>query len=203
LVSLFHESTGLILGGGNTKLQPLWSTFTVGDTSLLKHRPGDENPDFSPPADLLHVPSKATLANSGPLLMLEYGTTECSVALDLSDTDRARLTFVAKATAQTSPVEAHLTFLPSTGKSWRTASGKTGRLEASPINLTAEQAGAWFEHNGWRVALPEKSSITWPVLPHNPYRKDGRAGPEEGRIVITLPFSRQVTTQDIVVSIMK
>ena len=203
LVSLFHQKRGLILGGGNTKLQPLWSTFTVGDTSLLKHRPGDENPDFAPAAGLLHVPSNATLGNNGQLLRLEYGPTACSVALDLSEADRARLTFVAKPPAPTSPVEAHLTFLPSTGKSWRTASGKTGRLGAKPFTLTAAQAGPWFEHNGWRVALPKKSSITWPVLPHNPYRKDGRAGPEEGRIVLTIPFAGTVTTQDVVVSIIK
>ena len=29
-VSVFHDSVGLVLGGGNTKLQPLWSNFTVG-----------------------------------------------------------------------------------------------------------------------------------------------------------------------------
>ena len=29
---------GLILGGGNTKLQPAWSTFTVGDVSLWSTR---------------------------------------------------------------------------------------------------------------------------------------------------------------------
>ena len=37
-----NTTIGVFLGGGNTKLQPLWSTFTVGDVSLLKHKPGDE-----------------------------------------------------------------------------------------------------------------------------------------------------------------
>ena len=203
LVSMFHENTGLILGGGNTKLQPLWSTFTMGDTSLLKHQRGDENPDFSVPAGLLHVPSKASLESKGQVLTLEYGQTACSVALDLNEKDRARLTYVARSPAGTTSIEAHLTFLPAPGKSWRTASGKTGRLGEAPFKLTARQAGAWFEHNGWRVELPEKSSLTWPVLPHNPYRKDGRAEPEEGRIVLSLPISGQVTTQNIVVSILR
>jgi len=44
LVSVYHEKTGLIFGGGNTKLQPAWSTFTVGDPAFLSHRPGDTNP---------------------------------------------------------------------------------------------------------------------------------------------------------------
>jgi hypothetical protein len=201
LVSLFYESAGLILGGGNTKLQPLWSTFTVGDTSLLRHRPGDEDPDFSQPAGLLHVPSKAGLETNGQALVLEYGPARCSVALDLSQKNRARLTYAADCTATASPIEAHATFLPSPGKSWRTASGKTGRLGAKPFKFTASQAGGWFEHNGWRVELPENSSIAWPVLPHDPYRKDGRATPAEGRIVVALPFSGNVTTQDIAVSV--
>ena len=203
LVSLFHEKTGLILGGGNTKLQPLWSTFTVGDPGRLKHRPGDENPDFSQPAGLLHLPSKAVLESNGQQLMLEYGGTACRVALDLSKPDLAQLTLVANSPTQAAPVAAHLTFLPVMGKIWRTASGKTGQLGAKPFALTAEQAGAWFEHNGWRVTLPAKSEVNWPVLPHNPYRKDGRAEPQEGRILLALPFSGQVTTQDIVLSIIK
>ena len=44
LVSIYHDKIGLILGGGNTKLQPAWSNFTVGDVTLLSHRPGDAHP---------------------------------------------------------------------------------------------------------------------------------------------------------------
>ena len=232
-VSLFHGKTGLILGGGNTKLQPLWSTFTVGDPGLLKHRPGDENPDFSEPAGLLHVPIAAALARSGGsspvvlprplregqgrgegdgsgtrlverdehLLQLQYGPAACSVSLELLGADRARLTFSAGDPDRARPVEAHVTFLPTIGKSWLAASGKRGRLDATPFQLTAAQAGAWFEHNGWRVELPTNSSLTWPVLPHNPYRKDGHAEPGEGRIVLRLPFSSAVATQHVQVAI--
>ncbi len=203
LVSLFHEKTGLILGGGNTKLQPLWSTFTVGNTSLLQHRPGDEKPHFLPPAGLVHVPSKALLEDNGRRLSLDYGETRCSMALDLSEPNRARLSYSAEPVAGHLPVAAHLTFLPALGKSWRTASGKNGHLGATPFKLTAAEAGAWFEHNGWRVQLPPQSSLTWPVLPHNPYRKDGRAIPGEGRIVLTIPFSTNVTAREIIVSIVQ
>jgi hypothetical protein len=201
LVSLFHQKTGLILGGGNTKLQPLWSTFTVGDTSLLKHQPGDEKPKFSPPAGLLHVPARAALEGNGRRLRLEYAQTVCSVELGLGEPNRARLHYSVQLASNNPPVEAHLTFLPALGENWSTASGKSGRLGAQPFKLTAAEAGAWFEHNGWRVELPPQSSLNWPVLPHNPYRKDGRAAPGEGRIVLTAPFSTTVTSQDIVVSV--
>lgn len=72
LVDLFHSELGLIAGGGNTKLQPYWSTFTVGDPSLLVHTPGDENPDFTPDGiDLQWTPTDATVAGSGGSARLE------------------------------------------------------------------------------------------------------------------------------------
>jgi hypothetical protein len=36
--------------------------------------------------------------------------------------------------------------------------------------------------------VPEEASLLWPVLPHNPYTKDGHAEAHEGRIVLALPF---------------
>ena len=45
-----------------------------------------------------------------------------------------------------------------------------------------------------RIYLPKQASIQWPVVPHNPYTKDGHAEPKEGRIVITLPFSKLVVS---------
>lgn len=191
-VSLFHEKTGLILGGGNTKLQPLWSTFTVGNPALLKHKPGDESPHFLPPPGLLHVPTNAVLDASGQLLTLHYGATRCSLQLRMLETNRARLTYSVQPTEKTPALAAHATFLPALAKDWRTASGRSGDLK-KPFTLTAAEAGPWFEHNGWRVQLPKGARLDWPVLPHNPYRKDGRAGSSEGRIVLTLPFSKNST----------
>jgi len=70
-VSVYHDKAGLILGGGNTKMQPLWSNFTLGDVNLLRHRPGDQNPNFIPPAGLVHVPKSAKLIDFG--VELDYG----------------------------------------------------------------------------------------------------------------------------------
>jgi hypothetical protein len=198
-VSLFHAGTGLILGGGNTKLQPLWSSFTVGDPRLLKHRAGDENPDFSEPAGLLHVPSQVTLALGGQALALDYGLAHCGIRVDLSETNRARLVYSAENGGAMGPVQAHVTLLPSLGKAWRTAAGKSGTLGAKPVMLNPQDIGGWFEHDGWRVELPAEATISWPVLPHDPYRKDGRAEPGQGRIVATLPFSDSVKSQAVTV----
>ena len=70
-IDLFHADFGLIAGGGNTKLQPYWSTFTVGDPAFLRHREGEEEPNFLPKLDLLWTPDQAVIAASGnPTKML-------------------------------------------------------------------------------------------------------------------------------------
>ena len=200
-VSLFHGKTGLILGGGNTKLQPLWSTFTVGDTALLKHKAGDKNPTFSEPPGLLHVPSMAILDTNKTLVNLRYGKTDCTTRITLLGTNKARLLYSANVRRDIPKVEAHATFLPALEKTWRTASGQTGTLK-TPFELTSAKTGQWFEHNGWRIQIPDGSRLTWPVFRHNPYRDDGRADLDDARIVLSLPFSEKAAVQSIEVEIL-
>lgn len=71
LIDVFHSELGMIAGGGNTKMQPYWSTFTLGDPSLLVHTPGDENPDFSPEIDLAWTPTDATVRREPDATVLD------------------------------------------------------------------------------------------------------------------------------------
>ena len=200
LVSLFHPATGLIVGGGNTKLQPGWSTFTVGDTKLLFHKKGDEDPQFIPPAGLRHTPTDGSLTSGALGLNLSYDANRTSVKVELPTSNTARLTYSLDS-APTATVEAHVPLLPHMGVAWKTASGKSGVLTTDSIHMTAEQAGAWFQHSNWRVSLPAGSKLDWPILPHNQYRKDGRAESAEGKIVITLPLKQQGDSKTVDVMI--
>ncbi|MGB7159641.1 MAG: hypothetical protein WBD40_16360 [Tepidisphaeraceae bacterium] len=200
-LSLYHDKAGVFLGGGNTKLTPLWSTFTIGDVSLLKHKAGDEDPDFTPPKGIVHVPTKATLDPQTQTLKLDYAGAACSVRVDLTDPLAAKVTYAVDGALPKKPVAAHVTLLPQMKGAWKTESGKSGKLGDDPVQLGPGEAGAWFEHHGVRIALPPQASITWPVLPHNPYTKDGRAKAEEGRIVITLPFSADVLKHELTIAV--
>jgi len=188
LLSIYHDRVGLIAGGGNTKLQPAWSTFTVGDTSLLQHAPGDTNPDFEPKGELFHVPSAAELiTDPAPGLALSYGPAKCRVLLRFQDADT--LEYVVEATGGGElPVAAHLTLLPRLGKPIATAGGMETTLFAEPIEWSAEQVGGQLRHAGFSLDLPTTASVHWPTLPHNPYRKDGRAEASEGRIEVRIPL---------------
>jgi hypothetical protein len=199
-LSLSHDDTSLILGGGNTKLQPLWSTFSVGDIKLLKHKPGDENPNFLPPPGLKHTPSSAALHVDDNTLDLDYAGVDCSVAVDLADEKRAKITYTLHAPT-TRSVAAHVPLIPKLKGKWATASGKGGTLSDDAIELKAGEAGEWFAHRGFRIGIPKDATINWPALPHNPYVKDGKAEMREGRIIVTLPFSAEVTRQEITVEL--
>lgn len=190
LVSIFHDKTGLILGGGNTKLQPLWSNFTVGDTALLQHKPGDTAPVFTPSGLLYHIPKAAALKITKPQgLSLRYGSERCGISVEPVDEKLLRI-HLRSTVSSGQPVAAHLTLIPQMGKPLTTASGAQRIIDDKTFSLTSTETGGWISHNGWKLMLPDGASVSWPALPHNQYKKDGFALPAEGRIVVTLPFSQ-------------
>ncbi|MBI2437900.1 MAG: hypothetical protein HYV36_03700 [Lentisphaerae bacterium] len=194
-VSVFHDRTGLIVGGGNTKLQPLWSTFTVGDISTLKHTPGDENPNFRPSGDLRHFPSEASLTeDSGSWgLRFKYGEETCSVLV--SPESRERLRLVYETTVRSGkPVEGHVTLIPRLEQPLIFASGEQAKLGQESIHYEGE----WVEHAGWRMMLSKGARLVWPALPHNPYRKGGEAEISESLLVVALPFAATVRRHELV-----
>ena len=83
-----------------------------------------------------------------------------------------------------------------------TAGGTKTILGSEPIELAPEQVGGSVTHAAWRLRLPDSASLRWPVLPHNPYRKDGRAAPAEGRIVICVPFDQDHRAHRVAIEIL-
>jgi len=183
--SVYHDQAGLILGGGNTKLQPRWSTFTVGDVNLLRHKAGDEDPDFAPGAGLLHIPDSARLIEGKRLgVELDYAGKRGTVELKPIDSRSMEIVYSGD-----KAMTAHLQMLPRMGKDLVAATGKRQTLDAAPLRWTKAEAGDWIELAGVRVRIPRGSMVTWPVLPHDPYKKDGRAEPAQGRIVVDMPLT--------------
>jgi len=204
LVSIWHEKTGLILGGGNTKLQPGWSTITVGDESLLQHRAGDTKPDFRPKGSLFHIPRQATLTLAPqPGLTLDVGPERCTVGIEFQDA--RHLVYMVERQGDTElPAAAHLTLLPRVGWTLTSGAGQTATLGVKPSAWSAAQlrgsvglapltpsskSAQAATASGFRLVLPSSASLRWPVLPHNPYRADGHATLGEGRIEIRLPLA--------------
>lgn len=191
-ISIYHERAGLIVGGGNTKLQPLWSNFTSGDVSTFRHRAGDENPNFQPPPGVQHIPTKAALLDGDDLgLDLDYSGHHAQIRLHVVDADHLDYTITGD-----EALTAHLTLLPKLTSPLRVA-GTTipaAKLKTTSVAWSPEQAGSWLSHGQLRLTLPASTHVDWPVVPHNPYTKDGHAAPAEGRIVLTAPVSSTAQT---------
>jgi hypothetical protein len=198
-LSVFHDRTGLILTGGNTKLQPLWSTFTAGNTALLRHSPGDTDPDFGQRDGLLHAPSEATLDTDGTAIHFAYGSAQCVCRLDIHNRESAEIGYELVGES-TLPVAAHAVFLPHIGEKWQTAL-TSGRLDERPLTLTSRDCGGWFGHHGWRLTLPDNAVVSWPVYPHNPYAKDGSAELADARIVVTIELGTQPRSEQLAINI--
>jgi len=201
LVDIFHDRLGLVIGGGNTKLQPAWSNFTVGDMALLRHKPGDENPDFLPKGPLFHVPGEAKLIREPQLgLDLTYGRQVCRIRIQPKDDHRLNL-ILSVPGLEDDPVAAHLTLLPHMKKLLKTAGEQSVTLGDASIAWTPAQVAGGVSHGAARLLVPDTASLFWPALPHNPYRKDGRAEPAEGRIEIRIPFDRRHTEYTVALEV--
>jgi len=201
MVSIFHDKAGLILGGSNTKLQPAWSNFTVGDISLLSHKAGDTKPDFLPKGKLHHVPSAATLVLDPAFgLDLTYGPETCRIRVQ--PVSEKTLEYTIEATRNSDlPVAAHLTLIPHMNTTLETGAGQEVDITDEPSSVSPDKLGGRVTYAGYRLHLPSTASLHWPALPHNPYRKDGRATPEEGRIEIRIPFDESHSQHKITLEI--
>lgn len=196
LVDVYYDDFGLVAGGGNTKLQPYWSTFTVGDPELLKQKAGDENPNFAPTIDLKWTPDKATLSDEGDgqKLSLQYGSQNCSVSV-LPENGNLKLVYEAPADQR---VEAHLPLM-NRAKRIVLADGTKLPLGES-LTLTAEQVGPWFVYGDLKISMPAGARLLWPAMQHDPYTKDGHSGLSVAKLVLAMPFTKGVSRQEVLLS---
>ncbi|RKX35868.1 MAG: hypothetical protein DRP71_02330 [Verrucomicrobia bacterium] len=189
LVSIYHRDAGLIVGGGNTKLQPLWSTMTVGDTDLVSPRGTTRKSDLAPETDLAYVPEKTAIEETdGKVwsLRIETGGAITEISSEILSADTLQITArLLKAPPTGLPVANHFTFIRYPESPVAFSDGTTDELGKGQFKKTGLE---WIRHHVWDLSLPREAGVSWPVLPHNPYAGDGHADHTQGRLVVTLPF---------------
>jgi len=185
-IDVFHDELGLIIGGGNTKLQPYWSTFTVGDASLLKHTAGDENPNFIPEIALKWTADAGRVATQpgASRLKLTYADVDAISVIRAGDDESLTMTYMAPAGKR---VEAHVPFMRRAGQV-HLADGRSIKLTEEQFELDSAQIGDHFRYGNLRVSVPAGASLRWPAWQHNPYTKDGNSPLGNAKLVLVLPF---------------
>jgi hypothetical protein len=186
-VSVWHERTGLIVGGGNSKNQPEWSTCSVGE--------GEE---------LVYLPSAAALHQGAKTdaVSLTYAGVVCTLEIEVLSERRLQIGMAIESPASVSaPAKGHLVFRLRQGGELRTSAGERFTVGETRIEVNGGAAGTWVAHNGWQVYLPEGSQFLWPVLPFNPYAADDAAPLEDAAAILTVPLGGRQATVLLEVSV--
>ncbi|MFN2157704.1 MAG: hypothetical protein ACK2UX_20930 [Anaerolineae bacterium] len=184
-VSIWNEETGLIVGGGNSKDQPEWSTFAIGSGTNASHlpvaaalRPGDREDAVALTYD---VPARDEASNA---------SATCVMGLRIVNPESLEIHLTGPVEAQ---AEAHLTLKLNSEHPLHTGAGATLAPDGPPIDIASDESGGWIGWGKWCLTVPAGSRFQWPVLPFNPYAADGAAPLDEAAGVLTVPLNAAET----------
>ena len=176
-LSIWHEETGLLVGGGNAKDQPQLSTFAVGAGETLRY-----------------IPTTAHLATEADKdqVTLGYDTTTCTVEVSIENAQQILITFSGPAESTSALGQLPLKVNP--GTPLQSATGASYPTEQTKLDLDADTVGGWLQHGRWRIHMPPESRLLWPVAPFNPYAADGAGPLEEAAAVLVAPLGAAPVT---------
>ena len=148
-LSLWHEDCGLIIGGGNSKEQPEWSSFV---------------------ADGRYLPDRARTVDGGCAVALAYGNVYCLLELDVQPD---AVTIIGQ--AEKGSALQQLVVNIKRGQTLQTATGLRTVAADAPLNWDTRQLGQWLQVDNWRIEVPHGARLQWPSMPFNPYAADAAA----------------------------
>ncbi len=160
-LSIYHQKTGLIVTGANSKRQPELATFSERLLGSVFHMP---------------LSSRLQMSAERDRLSLAYNTFFSDLYV-VPRSDR-ELEFHFAITGRGTPgEEAQLTLqlCLKAGETFETASGRKILLSSDRIAIEAGALGGWIRHHGWTLKVDPTASLVWPIYPHNPYAD----GPEK------------------------
>jgi len=190
-LSIYHERTGLIVGGGNDKRA--YHTATI---HILE---GGECHYF-PPIDgrlLVGVASKV-LAGKGACDGVEFDYGSAWARLEVRADSPARLRIgLGATTTQTEPriwLVLQLPIDPPLTLASAGAAIRLGRAAEGQPPRCYELGRTLASPAGWRMSLPPGSTLVWPHVPWNPYRPpDYRETPDRAVALVRVPLHGQAS----------
>ena len=164
-LSLWHEDAGLVIGGGNSRNQPEWSSFVTSGR---------------------YIPDAGAIADGG--VALDYADNRCRIALRFEGEAA-----VIEAAIESGSAVNHLTLPLKAGERVTCASGLSATTGDESVRWDARQMGEWIELSGFRMALPAGADFAWPSVPFNPYAIDGAAGHGSECAILSAPVEGEPT----------
>lgn len=158
-LSLWHEDAGLLIGGGNSRNQPEWSTFVTSGR---------------------YIPDAGEI--DGGAVALNYGDSRCRIGLQFEG-DAA----VVEAAVEGGSAVNHLTVPLRREQEVKSAAGPDAITGDEMLRWGARDMGEWLKMRGFRFSLPDGAYFLWPTVPFNPYAIDGAAGYGSETAVLSAP----------------
>ena len=184
LLSVYHNDTGIILGGGNSRDTPEIATFyakILRDPQSLVDKQTH---------DVVYLPVAADLAihERGASLDLEYWGFDARLEIEIVDRQCCRV----RAFAGTLPINDPILFNPNimvdAEQPLRTGTGAELALgNGSELDLTAGDVGGAIGQGRWRIEIPEHAKLRYPVQPFS-YTKMFMASP---LLVVSVPITNR------------
>lgn len=193
-LSLYHQKTGLLLGGGSTKIQPLWSTVTVGKPDALSPDSATPDSDLAPTVSetgLHYVPERVSLQSlEDDNWELRIHTGGALVSLQVQDFSEHAVHLrveLLETAIEGRPVAVHLPLLPYFKDSVFLSESEEQKFSQE---TWTRKGITCLQHHGFELSSPELFSVTWPARADNPYTADGKSELGEARLVVRLDLQK-------------
>jgi len=168
LLSIWHEKTGLIAGGGHANYQPEFSSFNVIDRKGILY--------------YLHTSPQIQAKEQEMTLTLSYGGLPLNIFVRLINDRRAMIRYSVESFTDEIfsryAVRANLVLIGRPGSPIR-CEKFNAKLDEKSLLWTEEDFGNGIEHNRWRLRIPQRKNesvaVKWPFYPYNSYRKDRKS----------------------------
>jgi len=184
-ISVWHDSCGQIIGGGNSKAQPLWANFTVWKNTWCAWCP--------------HA-ARVSHKDSALSVLLDYGQAECSIRAYMTKYKNVKIVLKAHSFKQGISRILSSLLLNLTGE----VRTKDCRFTADPdssktLHIKRSQS---LETGQWILTLRNKKAVLfWPEYPFNPYAIDGKSPPEYSRARLSFTLSPDSPEAEITIKI--
>jgi hypothetical protein len=185
-LSIYHDRTGLIIGGGNDK-----RAYHAATIHVLE---GGECHYFPPiHGKILVSAAPKVLAGNGACdgVLFDYGSARARLEVRAESPGRLRIALGAS-TTQTEPRVWLVLQLPVDPPLAMNNAGATLSLNKATEGQSAAQYSlgrAIASPAGWRMSLPPQSALIWPHFPWNPYRPPAyRETPDRAVVLLRVPL---------------
>ncbi len=175
-LSVYHEKTGLMITGANSKRQYELATFWERLGSERYHLP---------------MSSRLGMGDDRDRLSLAFHSFFVDLYVPIPVADDASFHFVVTPKRQRDEACLNLQLCLSPGKMLDTESGEAFLLGTEQIRLGPAQLGGWLRHQGWTLWLDSEARLSWPVYPFNPYANAPEKSVDRAVGLLSIPLNCQ------------